>query len=60
MSNIQATLGLAQFVRIIKDKSNNTDSLYYLSKPEQMIVMLKEVMIKSEIMKNNIIVDKWE
>ena len=60
ISNIQATLGLAQFVRIIKDKSNNTDSLYYLSEPEQMIVMLKEVMIKSGIMKNNIIVDNWE
>jgi len=30
MSNIQAALGLAQFLRIIKEKSNNTDSLYYL------------------------------
>ena len=60
MSNIQTALGLAQFVRIIKDKSNNTDSLYSLSESQQMIFLLKEVMIKSKIIKNNIIVDKWE
>ena len=60
MSNIQTALGLAQFVRIIKDKSNNIDFLYYLPKSQGMIPMFKEVMIKSEIMENNIIVDEWE
>ena len=60
MSNIQVALGLTQFERIFKDKSNNTDSLYYLSGPQKMIDIFRGELIKSEIMAGRIIVDDWQ
>lgn len=52
--------GILSIETIIKDESNHTDLIYYLSGPQQMIDIFREDMIKSEIMENNIIVDEWE
>ena len=52
--------GTLSIKTIIKENSNNTDTIYYLSGPQQMIDIFRKDMIKNEIKVNNIIVDEWE
>jgi len=52
--------GILSIETILKDKSNNPDTIYYLAGPQKMIDIFKGEILKSEIMENNIIVDEWE
>ena len=52
--------GILSIETIFEGNNNKPDSIYYLSGPQQMIDIFRGEMIQSEIMGNNIIVDKWE
>jgi len=52
--------GILSIETIMKDKSNNSNSIYYLSGPQKMIDSFREKILKSEIKESNIIVDEWD
>ncbi len=52
--------GILSIETIMKDKSNNPNSIYYLSGPQKMIESFREKILKSEIKETNIIVDEWD
>jgi len=52
--------GILSIETILKDKSDNSNSIYYLSGPQKMIDSFREKMLKNEIMETNIIFDEWD
>jgi len=58
LNNVRS--GILSIETIIKEKSKNPDSIYYLSGPQQMIDVFRGEMIKSEIKVDNIIIDSWD
>jgi ferredoxin-NADP reductase len=52
--------GMLSIQAILADTAKNTNSIYYLSGPQQMILNFRNELIVNDIQENRIMIDKWE
>ena len=52
--------GILSIETIMKDKSNNRDTIYYLSGPQQMILSFRRELIRSGKKENMVRIDEWD